>query len=74
MIAAFIAGSWETGEAAAFDQDLRTVLRTFAIDPDKIAVMGRCMTGQATVDYAAANPNVFSLVVNGTQEIGDPPV
>lgn len=63
-----------TLDTAILDQELQTVLRTYAIDPDKIAIMGRCATGRATMAYGEANPNVFRLVVVGTQENGDPPV
>jgi hypothetical protein len=59
---------------AAFDEGLQTILRSFAIDPDKIAILGRCATGLATVEYGGSNPNVFSLVVDGTPDYYEPPV
>jgi len=42
---------------------LTQVVRRFAIDPDRIAIMGRCATNTATSPWARYNSNVFSRVI-----------
>lgn len=59
---------------AAFDVTLKEVLRTFAIDPDRIAIVGRCGTGMVPIDYGDNNPDVFNRLATFTSDNGDPPV
>jgi hypothetical protein len=54
---------------ALLDQRLQQILRSFAIDPDKIAIVGRCGPGPGV--YGPLNPQVFSRVLTAT--IGDLP-
>jgi hypothetical protein len=41
---------------------LRTTLATYAIDPARIAVIGRCASGGAGMRYGLDNPDVFSRI------------
>lgn len=76
IILAHLEGTHDSTRAALLDDEMATVLRTFAIDPNKIAIMGSCCVhGHHTTitRYAAYNPGVFSLVASATHEFGDPP-
>lgn len=61
-------------QVMAMDRGIKEILRTFAIDPDKIVIAGRCATGEGTIAYGDQNPDVFSRVVVFTQHTGQPPV
>lgn len=45
------------------DAALKQVLRTYAIDPDKIALLGRCAGGPPSILFGGDNMNVFSRVL-----------
>jgi hypothetical protein len=47
-----------------FDAVLKETLRRFAIDPDKIALIGRCATGDLALKYGGANLDVFSRIAD----------
>ena len=47
---------------AFIDAALHETLRRFAVDPTKIAVLGRCASGWAGLRFGIDNPDVFSLV------------
>jgi len=56
------------------DHNLKTILRTFAIDPDKIAIAGRCSGGNTTAELGTRNPGVFSRVADSDDwEVTPPP-
>jgi len=54
---------WGTGDHANLDMALRQVLRKFAIDPDKIALVGRCGGGPNAFVWGIHNLDVFSRIV-----------
>lgn len=54
-------------ELERLDVALKEVFRRFAIDPDKIALMGRCSSGGAASVWGRHNSDVFSrLIMNST--------
>jgi hypothetical protein len=59
--------------AMYLDTDLAKIVRTFAVDPARMAIAGRATTGLATATIGGFNPHVFNLVVVGTQQTGHPP-
>ncbi len=76
MILAHLEGAQDTTTVDLLNEEMEEVLRTFAIDPDKIAIMGSCCWyghRKTITPYAAYNPDVFSLVASATHEFGDPP-
>ncbi len=52
---------------------LRQVLRQFAIDPDKIAILGHCGGAPFATEIAFQNPDVFSRVVAASGSVSLPP-
>ncbi len=56
------------------DVAMKHVLTTFAIDPDKIAMIGRCATGNVALGFGNMNMDVFSRIGSFTADAGDPPV
>lgn len=50
-----------TYTTAFIDAALRETLRRFAVDPDKIAVLGRCASGMNGLRFGLDNLDVFSL-------------
>ncbi len=76
MILAHLEGTHDTTTVDLLNHEMAEVLRTFAIDPDKIAIIGSCCWfghRHTITRYAAYNPSVFSLVASATHEFGDPP-
>lgn len=59
---------------AEFDTTLKDVLRKFAIDPNKIAIVGRCSTGMVPINYGDNNPDVFNRIATFTADVGNPPM
>lgn len=53
------------------DAALKQVLRKFAVDPDKIAIIGRCATGTEGIRLGVHNLDVFSRVgaISGQNDI-----
>ncbi len=50
-----------------FNLALQHVFRNFAIDPDKIAILGRCASGGPAIIWGSNNPEMFSrIVLNST--------
>jgi len=49
-----------TNESDEVDKALEEVLRKFAIDPEKIALIGRCASGWAALNFATSNLGLFS--------------
>jgi hypothetical protein len=45
------------------DTAMKQILRQFAIDPDKIALVGRCAGGPPAIAWGGANLDVFSRIV-----------
>jgi hypothetical protein len=52
------------GNPQDLDAALKQVLQQFAIDPDKIAIMGTCATGQDPVTIGGDNFYVFSRIIS----------
>ena len=50
---------YDTGDV---DAALKETLRRFAIEPDKIAIVGRCASGATGMTYGTSNVDVFSRV------------
>lgn len=44
------------------DAALKQILRRFAIDPDRIAITGRCASGPFGTELGTQNPDVFSRI------------
>jgi hypothetical protein len=59
---------YSAAEQLRFDTALKQVLKKFAIDPDKIALIGRCSTGPLALKWGGANLDVFSRIaaISGT--------
>ncbi len=60
--------------ASFLKNDLPAIMQTFAIDPARIAIAGRAATGFTTATVGGFNPQVFNLVVVGSQHTGNPPL
>lgn len=50
------------GDGQIADAGLQEILRTFAVDPDKIALIGRCGSGTDAWHYGSRNSDVFSRI------------
>jgi hypothetical protein len=61
VLLAFSEGSYE---AADVDAALKETLRRFAIDPEKIAIAGRCASGGAGMTYGIENLHVFNRIAS----------
>jgi hypothetical protein len=51
-------------EKNIIDAALKETLRRFAIDPDKIAIIGRCLSGVAGMSFGIDNLDVFSRIAS----------
>lgn len=51
-------------ETSTIDAALKETLMRFAIDPDKIAIIGRCASGGAATRFGVENLDVFSRVIS----------
>ncbi len=65
-------------ERQHLDATLKQVLQQFAVDPDKIAIMGTCATGRVPVNIGGDNYEVFNRIISlsgapSTFEEVDPP-
>jgi dienelactone hydrolase len=61
-------------ELQHLDAAMKYVLANFAIDPDKIAIMGTCATGSAPTRIGGDNYEVFNRIISlspGAPAIGD---
>jgi hypothetical protein len=57
-------GEGEYYYPARFEAALREVFTRFAIDPARIAIAGRCWSGQPAMQYGIANPEIFNRIIS----------
>lgn len=59
----FLIVSGYSGDATRSDEALKRTLQQFAVDPDKIAILGQCADFSTVIARAAKNLEVFSRVI-----------